>query len=1003
MQRRVLLLTVTAAVALSASAWTAPALARSAKKGSATFVVTGRGFGHGVGMGAYGMYGYAKHGWRYQKILGHYYKHTSIGKMSIPQVRVLLVDGVSQLTVSSSAGFRVRDANDVSYKLAKGAYTFGPKLKIKVDPAKPAKALPGPIMFSPGHAPLTLYKPYRGSLQVSSKSGRLRAINYVRLNDYVQGVVPEEISSDWPTEALKAQAVASRTYAVAVHKSGAYDVYADTRSQVYGGVDAETFATNAAVDATARQVVEYHGHAIVAYFSASSGGRTAAIQDAWPGTKPVPYLRSVKDPWDILSPYHHWGPIPYTAGSFGKQLGLSGPVLDAKIKRNPSMRVTALKVTTRSGKRSFPGDDVRSLLGLRSTWFSVGVLELDLPAHPLRYQMRSRLTGVDRKVKGVWLQGRKNGVWKKLSKVKPDSTGRFVVHVRAKATRRYRLSNGKVSTAPVRIQVAPAVHLDPATSLSYLAGRVRPTLTGEDVFVQRKENGVWTQVAGTTVASDGTFKARFTVTPGLYRAKTAAGGGFAAGTSPTLKVVASGPRMRYLAFDVNDPLAAHQWYLQQIQAFDHWPAFPALDPGPRIAVIDSGVDGGHPEFHGRIEAAKSFVGGSPRSDKVGHGTFVAGEIAAGTDNGVGIAGIAFPAQLLIAKVVRGDGSIPIAAEVQAIHWAVRKGARIINLSISGLRDPRHPSEDTYSAKEAAAVRYAVRHHVLVVAAVGNSDATPSSPWNYAGYPAALPHVLGVSALNRSGNVPGFSNRDRVYNDLSAPGAGIFSTFPRALTAPDPDCVDQGYSDCGPADWRSPNGTSFSAPMVTAAAGLVLALRPSLRPDQVTWGLTHSAVDVKKGTGCPFCTPGHDRFSGWGRVDVDTALTQALGRVPRHDTREPNDDAGAQAAVVGGRTGKLRAAIDAWNDPLDVYRVRLVRGQRLSLLLRGGKGVHCRLALWRPGTRHLGNPAQRIVQTAKAGTVEAIRGFRARATGWYDVEVKAGARSSGPYSLRVRKG
>src|SRR5438034_344406 len=106
MQLKVLPLTIAAAIAVSAAAWAAPALASSSKKGSATFVVTGRGFGHGVGMGAYGMYGYAKHGWGYKRILAHYYKHTSIGKMSIPQVRVLLAQGSSRLTVSSSASFR---------------------------------------------------------------------------------------------------------------------------------------------------------------------------------------------------------------------------------------------------------------------------------------------------------------------------------------------------------------------------------------------------------------------------------------------------------------------------------------------------------------------------------------------------------------------------------------------------------------------------------------------------------------------------------------------------------------------------------------------------------------------------------------------------------------------------------------------------------------------------------------------------------------------------------
>ena len=104
------------------------------------------------------------------------------------------------------------------------------------------------------------------------------------------------------------------------------------------------------------------------------------------------------------------------------------------------------------------------------------------------------------------------------------------------------------------------------------------------------------------------------------------------------------------------------------------------------------------------------------------------------------------------------------------------------MSFGGVRDPHDPSLDTYSPLEAAAVQYAVSKGVLVVAAVGNADSAPTEPWGYAGYPAALPHVLGVSALNRDGTVPNFSNRDSRYVDIAAPGEEIFSTLPCALTA-----------------------------------------------------------------------------------------------------------------------------------------------------------------------------------------------------------------------------
>ena len=143
---------------------------------------------------------------------------------------------------------------------------------------------------------------------------------------------------------------------------------------------------------------------------------------------------------------------------------------------------------------------------------------------------------------------------------------------------------------------------------------------------------------------------------------------------------------RRLEFIPNDPLVTRQWYLNQIRAFDAWQQQPSL-PGVRIAVLDSGIDAGHPEFRGRIADARSFIGGSALEDRRGHGTFVAGLIAAATGNNTGIAGIAFPSDLLVAKIARQDGTITLEAEARAIRWAVDNGARVINLSLAGVRDP----------------------------------------------------------------------------------------------------------------------------------------------------------------------------------------------------------------------------------------------------------------------------------------------------------------------------
>jgi subtilisin family serine protease len=460
------------------------------------------------------------------------------------------------------------------------------------------------------------------------------------------------------------------------------------------------------------------------------------------------------------------------------------------------------------------------------------------------------------------------------------------------------------------------------------------------------------------------------------------------------------------AFTPNDPLAARQWYLTQIRAFDVWPQPPVLSP-VKVAVIDSGIDGGHPEFQGRIAAARSFVGGNPLVDEQGHGTFVAGEIAAELNNGQGIAGIAFPAQLLVAKVVRPDGSISLDAEAQAIRWATDAGARVINLSLGGVRDPIDPSEDTYSQEEADAVEYAVRAGVVIVAAVGNGDQAPMAPWPYASYPAALPHVIGVGALDRQGDVPDFSNRDPVYLDISAPGAEILSTFPRQLTAVRPACPDQGYSDCGPDEYRFAEGTSFAAPQVAAAAALLLAVRPDLRPEQVGALLEHTAVDVNATDGCRKCPLLRDRYSGWGRLDVASAVTALEGGpLPPVDFREPNDQAGVRAATIWGSATTISASLDFWDDPRDVYRVRLQQGQRFTATATGSTNVTPLLVLWKPGTqrvdlRTLQALKQRAALSAGGSEMQSLT-FRAAATGWYYLEVTTSRAGFGAYTLRFTK-
>ncbi len=462
---------------------------------------------------------------------------------------------------------------------------------------------------------------------------------------------------------------------------------------------------------------------------------------------------------------------------------------------------------------------------------------------------------------------------------------------------------------------------------------------------------------------------------------------------------------RRLAFTPTDPLAAKQWHLEQDRATAFWPEFPAL-AGPKVAVIDSGLDGTHPEFAGRIAGARSFVGGNPLTDQQGHGTFVAGLIAAQTNNGVGIAGMAFGSQLLIAKVVRPSRQVSLEAEADAIRWAVDNGARVINLSLGGLRDPRDPSRDTYSPLEAAAVRYAYTRGVVVVAAVGNGDQAPTTPWPYASYPAALPHVIGVGALSKDGAVPAFSNRDPIYNDLTAPGEELVSTFPRQLTAQRPACDEQGYSICGPDEYRTGEGTSFSAPQVAAAAALVLSLRPLLRPDQVAHVLTRSASDLTASTGCKQCPPLRDSYSGWGRLDVERALASLAGPMPSGDRFESNDDAGAQATPLRQRRADFTATLDFWDDHVDVYKLFLRKGQRITITLESPRRSDADLVLWKPGTKRVEGLSlallrKRAAMSATRKAKERIR-YRAKAAGWYYIEAKLVQPGDGAYRLAFVK-
>jgi subtilisin family serine protease len=467
---------------------------------------------------------------------------------------------------------------------------------------------------------------------------------------------------------------------------------------------------------------------------------------------------------------------------------------------------------------------------------------------------------------------------------------------------------------------------------------------------------------------------------------------------------------RHLAYVPSDPLVQKQWYLTQSRFYEPWLTLPSFEAVP-VAVIDSGVDASHPDLANKPGAppkildTKSFVGGSATVDTLGHGTFVAGIIAADIDNGIGIAGLAPSAQLLVAKVVNKSRSIPVDAEAAAIRWSVDHGARVINMSFGGIRDPLDPNRDTYSRLEADAISYAVTNGVVVVAAVGNSDFAPASPWSFASYPAALPHVLGVSSYDEKGAVPKFSNRDRVYDDVAAPGENILSIFPRQLTARYPSCSEQGYSSCGPEEYRDAQGTSFSAPQASAAAAVLFSLHPTLHPEQVTALLERTATDMEPKTGCAACTVGRDQLSGWGRIDVAAAISQLSATLPARDHYEANDDAGTRARALIGDNLRIKATVDFWDDQDDVYAIKLRKGQRVYVGLTGeDQDDDLNLALWSPKAWSIYDVRTlkyRIRTSARPGGREYFA-YRAARTGTYYVQVRISTPGSDRYRLTVAK-
>ena len=504
--------------------------------GEASFVVSGRGWGHGVGMSQYGAYGQALAGRTYDQILAHYYSGTTLGKAGRKEVRVLLAEGRRAVTISSSAPFFATDATGATYKLPKGALTLRAGLQLPTETG-PVSAIQ-PLVLRPAKKALLALdgRPYRGKLELVPQGEFLRVVNVVALESYLQGVVAGEVPFGWPAEVLKAQAVAARSYALAnLVKGKPFDLYSDVRSQVYLGVTGEKPSTTQAVISTAGEVVLYAGKVATTYYFSTSGGKTASAADVFGFS--VPYLVSRPDPWDELSPYHRWGPVLLGARTVQAKLGIGARVVDAIGNITPSGRLRSLAVLTTTGSEAVPSSVVRTALGLRSTWLSIGVLRLDRPGGSLVFGSTVGLSGISRGLASPFLAASPDGaVWARAGALSRAAGGSFAVTVKPVRTTRYRIEVEGATSSALLVQVTPRLQLGRPAEPGVLAGSVRPKLVGAAISIERRSGSGWAPVGQTTVDGRGAFRVELTLAPGSYRARIAATEGLAAGVSATLEV-----------------------------------------------------------------------------------------------------------------------------------------------------------------------------------------------------------------------------------------------------------------------------------------------------------------------------------------------------------------------------------------------------------------------------------------------------------------------------------
>lgn len=423
------------------------------------FQVSGGGNGHGIGMSQYGAYGYALHGEDYGFILGHYYQGTSLGSVNPNQtVRVLITTGTASFTGASRAGAPGAAAKKLNPNLTYAVRVLADgTLELYNQSGKKLANFSSLVTVSgPGPLDLAGHGFYRGAFEFRPVGGAVQTVNAVGLDDYVRGVVAAEMPPGWAPAALEAQAVAARSYAITTSVAGdGYQLYPDTRSQMYGGVGAETAATNAAVAATSGQVVTYAGRPVATYFFSSSGGYTENIENVWLGASPQPWLRGVPDPYDDVAgnPYFHWS-YRMALASAASKLGslVKGKLRGIRVtQRGVSPRVVAAQVAGTRGRSAVTGPQLEQLFGLPSTYMrfttisSVPVAQPTIPHAALAHLRSPGVYGVlraaTRELSGTVFPAAKASVvtvqrhtakgWRTMRRVRVGRDGSYTLSITA--------------------------------------------------------------------------------------------------------------------------------------------------------------------------------------------------------------------------------------------------------------------------------------------------------------------------------------------------------------------------------------------------------------------------------------------------------------------------------------------------------------------------------------------------------------------------------------------